>query len=105
MSWQSKVNSLLETSTAIFGEVVVYTPKDPLVIPFSVKGIFSRQYVEVGQGLVKSVSFKPILGVNLIDFEVRPKRGDQVTVREIEYLITDSQEDGEGHTNLVLNRA
>jgi hypothetical protein len=103
MSWETLTDAALTLSIGTFGKAVTYTPS--VGSPRTIKGVFSRQSVEVTRGEYAGVSsFQPTLGIRLADLATAPTSLDRVTVSGTEYRIVECQEDGQGGALLILKK-
>jgi len=104
MAWKDRVNNLLGSAVRTFGEDVTFLPKTGS--PYTVQGIFDRKHIEVSIGQnIPILSFHPTLGINLNDFVIAPKQGDQFQIGAVLYDVIQSQEDGQGGSLLILHEA
>lgn len=103
MSWQETARRMVGTCTRIFGEQVTYLPRAGGSI--TLLGVFNDAWQEVDpdSGAVIS-SNRPVIGIRLADLSAAPTAGDRVRVRGIEYLVKDSQRDGEAGAILMLQK-
>jgi hypothetical protein len=84
-----------------FGEVCEYEPLSGG--SFSISGIFNDRHVFVDPNTEQVVStIQPTLGVKLADMPAAPVKGDKVTLRNVQYVVRDSREDGEGWLHLFM---
>ena len=68
---------------------------------WSVQGIFQESHIAVDPDTGLPVSTQqPVVGLNLRDLPTKPKAGDFVTARGLDYRIRDVQPDG--HTGLTV---
>ena len=101
---------------ATFGDTVTYTPAAGQ--PVQITGVFDEEYLEVtpmGAGPFSSTellslgapggitSARPVLGVQLSQFQVPPVQGDTLVVRGDSYIVKEVQPDGHGGAKLLLN--
>lgn len=106
MSFRELVSQTHDIALTALGEDIVYTIKDGSASR-AMRGIFDASATLVLLGSEPGISsVGPVVGIKLSDLEgsEKPARGDYVTIREIEYDITDSQEDGQGWLNLILQK-
>lgn len=103
IDWQSKVTG---PCMGVFGEPVIYAPAIGSAYP--INGVYDDRYQEVelvdGMGVPTD---SPVLGVNLADFRLTPKQGDQLTITrtgEI-FKVKKVRPDGHGAALLFLNLA
>ena len=83
------------------GEAVTYTPSGGS--PASMRGVFSAAGVRIDfDSGVAVESRSPMVSMHLADFGTPPARGDEVTVRSIDYTVLFIQPDGEGDADLFL---
>lgn len=101
--FREHVCDILDHSKCAFGEDVVYTPRGQQ--PINIRGIFDREFQQVDPDTeIVIASNTPMLGVKLADIPFKPKKGDKVKIRNIEYKLTDAQEDGQGGASLILHK-
>ena len=96
---------ILETATCVFGEDVQYLPRSTNS-KHPIRAIFDEVFESVDADTETVISSnQPILGVKLSDF---PKnkvfKGDCFLIRTIRYVVTDSQEDGQGGASIFLHK-
>lgn len=108
MSFRDLTEAALGRCLDAFGESAEYRPSAEDADPYSIKGIFSDEFIEldVTSG-AQIVSRTPNLGVRLSDFETGdPKKGDTVflTRTATEYKVVKVQRDGEVGAVLVLSK-
>lgn len=92
------------TQTHLGGEPVVYTPE--VGAPATVTGIFDEQYVLV-QGTVEAgtEALGPAVFFRLSDLPVDPELDQPtITIRGVDYRVTERQPDGIGGIVLELRR-
>lgn len=95
--------NILDACKACFGESVKYVPK--VGAPFDIRGIFDNQFEQVDPDTeIVVASNQPTLGIKLADLPLPPAKGDKVFVRDLEYRVIDSQEDGVAGAVLFLHR-
>ena len=100
------VGDLLDkaTSGCAFGEPVTYYPKKATG-GFKIQAIFDGPFEQVDPDTeVLVASNQYTLGVKLADLPFPPCKGDRVSVRSVSYLVVDSQEDGQGGSEMILHR-
>jgi hypothetical protein len=93
-------------SSSAFGEPAVYLSKEVGSDPVDIRGIPSRETIEMilGQsspGLTRKTTF----GINAASLQadgVVPKEGDSLTLRSIQFKIKGVSYDGEGGAVLTL---
>lgn len=103
MSFEELASGIHDVVKDTFGEEVAFTPLAGGAST-SLKGIFNTRYQVVdpnGEQVVSSN--QPTLGVKLADLPAPPVKGDFLLIREKQYQIHDSQEDGEGWLYLFLH--
>ncbi len=101
MDW-SELTSAADTAILnTLGEDILFTPSGQDEV--EVRGIFNNAAVLVDQGVeVGDVKTRPTVFVKLSDLPSTPKQGDMFTVREVDYAIEETQEDGNGGALVVL---
>ncbi|OFZ54973.1 MAG: hypothetical protein A2428_03105 [Bdellovibrionales bacterium RIFOXYC1_FULL_54_43] len=102
MDWSTLSDGVLSRALNTFGTPVSYTPNGGDEIQIS--GVFSNAHILVEVGGVPQSMTAPTLGIRLADLPAKPTKDDQITIKGLNYRITDSQEDGEGGTTLILNQ-
>lgn len=100
------VSDLLNTATSAcaFGESVKYIPLKT-GSSFTISAIFDGPFEQVDpdtEVVVASNQFT--IGVKLSDLQFAPVKGDKVEIREILYRVIDSQEDGQGGSEIMLHK-
>lgn len=104
MDFKSLTDQALGVCVGALGEPVSYTPQGGSVV--TVQGIFSNPFYEiVSPGGVPVLTRKPTLGIQLSSLPVEPKIGDAVTVRSVNYTVSDVNDDGQGGADLFLKLA
>ena len=100
---------------AVFGKPIIVTPlvSQPGVAPYSTKpdgvspltGIWSVKPIDVQMedGSIMS-SQTNRLGIRLSDFAVPIAPGDKLAVDGVTYLVDDTDDDGQGATDLTLKQ-
>lgn len=102
--WADFTERIQLANQAKLGVDATYTPFGGA--PVAIRGPFSAAAARVEfAGDVAVESRRPILSVHLADLAAKPARGDAVTVRGVDYLVREVQEDGEGDANLILGVA
>lgn len=94
-----------ENDLFVFGEDVVYEPKSGG--SFSIIGIYNDIYEAVDPDTERVLSSNdPTLGIRLSDLSNPPEKGDivRLTSRGLVFRVAESREDGEGMSELQLNR-
>lgn len=107
MDWQKATDQVLTIAADTFGRGRVITYVPAIGAPYGLaRGIFANAHVavDIGSGVDNSM-LAPTLGVRLSDLATKPRKGDRVTVDGVTYKIIDSQEDGEGGSTLILQKA
>lgn len=95
--------NILDAAKSCFGEDVLYVPK--VGTPLNIRGIFDNQFEQIDPDTEIVISSnQPTLGIKLNDLPLPPAKGDKVFVRDIEYRIVDSQEDGVAGSLLFLHK-
>lgn len=98
-------DSLHEQEKFAFGEDIVYEPISGG--SFSIIGIFNQIHDEIDVDTQRVVaSNDPTMGIKLSDLSKAPEKGDIVRIpsRQLVFRVADSREDGEGMTELKLDR-
>lgn len=95
---------VIDACMSTFGETVSYTPTGLSVL--SITAIFESQSITLDSGF-PVISKNPTLGIKVSDLGtgVNPKVGDTVTVRSVNYKVTDWHDDGQGGAMLQLQKA
>ena len=97
-------NRVLKANVRVMGEPVTLT-RPATGATYSFKGIFQESYMTVDPRTGMPVnSAQPILGLNINDIAVEPRRGDDLLIRDTGYRIRDIQEDGHTGMTLLLQR-
>lgn len=105
MDFRDHVNGILDKCMNAFGERdgITYYPKAGGV--YKVRGIFDNEGTVFDVDTEQYISTtQPRLGVNLNDFPVDPKQGDELTLRGIRFRVQDKREDGQGGATLFLHK-
>lgn len=72
---------------------------------YTIEMIFQQDFQQVDPDTdVVIASNQPAVTIKLSDLPDRPKKKDQVVVKNVEYNVIDSQEDGIGGATLFLHR-
>lgn len=98
-------DTILDKCMDTFGEkkLVTYYPKAGGV--YEVRGIFDNEGTVFDVSTEQYVSTtQPRLGINLNDFPVDPKQGDELVLRNIRFKVQDKREDGQGGATLFLHK-
>ena len=100
-------NLILRTTTRVFNvddkNFVTYIPRKGS--RFKIQAIFDGPFEQVDPDTeVLVASNQYTLGVKLADLPFPPCKGDRVSVRSVSYLVVDSQEDGQGGSEMILHR-
>lgn len=104
MGFQDLTDRALGACVGALGEPVSYTPQG--LSPVQIQGIFSNPYYEiVSPGGAPILTRKPTLGIQLSSLPVAPKIGDAVTVRGVDYTVSDVNDDGYGGSDLFMKLA
>ena len=96
--------------------LISYLPQG--AAPFPIQAVFDRAYLDVlpmggaggsearPMGAAGNVSArKPVLGVQLSQFPVQPRQGDQASVGADTYLVKEVRPDGHGWALLHLSKS
>ena len=101
--FKAKVDCLLHTNIRVFGEPVNYRPKKGG--PYTLHGVFDRNFVQVDPDTEAVIASNvPSLGINLNEMHEKPEQGDEVRIYDEYFVVTDSQEDGQGGATLILQK-
>lgn len=106
MSFRDLVSQTQDIALVSLGEEIIYHRPDG-VFSKAIRGIFDAAATLVLIGNEPGISSTaPVVGVKLTDLPdaQKPAKGDYVTIRETEYDIVDSQEDGQDWFNLILQK-
>lgn len=98
-------DALHEQDKFAFGEDIVYEPKSGGT--FNIVGIFNQIHDQIDVDTQRVVaSNDPTMGIKLSDLPLAPVKGDIVRIpsRSLVFRVADSQEDGEGMSELKLDR-
>lgn len=86
-----------------FGETETVTYKPTTGPEKVIVGVFNTRHTVVDPDTEQVLSSnQPTLGVKLSDLDAAPVKGDLVNIRSQDYRVHDSQEDGEGWSELFL---
>ena len=89
----------------VFGAPATYMPGSGAA--FSITGVFDNAYrqVTLSEFGTEVVSFFPVLGVQLSQFQLMPQQGDQVLIASNgkTYAVREPRPDSHGGALLVLN--
>ena len=97
------VNCVLPTVTKCFGEPVIIKPCRGGT--FEIMGVYDERFQQIDPDTEEVIASNvPVVGIRLADIPFAPEQGDKVKVDGRWYRVTDSQEDGLGHSNLFLHR-
>lgn len=99
MSFKTLSEQLVGLGQRVMGDDVTYSPAAGS--PVTIQGIFDNAWVDI-EGVL---SLKPTLRINLADLASAPDKGDEVTVDEVDYRVTESRVDGHGGSTLILHKA
>lgn len=105
MDFRRMTDLILDKCMDAFGEkkLVTYYPKAGGV--YEVRGIFDNEGTVFDVNTEQYVSTtQPRLGINLNDFPVDPKQGDELVLRNTRYRVQDKREDGQGGATLFLHK-
>lgn len=100
--FQKMTNNVMENCVRVFGETVSFKPKNGS--SFFVRGIFDNEseLIDPATGAVV-ISNQPLVGFKNSDLNQRPNVGDEVTIRNLVYLVVETMEDGQAGTRLRLH--
>ena len=97
-------NRVLKANVRVMGEPVTLT-RPTTGTTYSFKGIFQESYMTVDPRTGMPVnSAQPILGININDIVIQPRRGDDIEIRNVNYRVRDIQDDGHTGMTLLLQR-
>ncbi len=95
-------NRALKAGIRVMGEPVTLTRSSN---SYSLNGVFQESFKVIDPNTGMPVnSNQPVLGLNLSDLTITPRRGDSVTIRSVNYRVRDIQEDGHTGVTLLLQR-
>lgn len=95
--------NILDAAKSCFGEAVIYIPK--VGASLNIRGIYDNQFEQVDPDTeIVVANNQPTLGIKLKDLPLPPAKGDKVFIRDIEYKVIDSQEDGVAGATLFLHK-
>ena len=95
-------NRALKAGIRVMGEPITLTRSNTT---YEIKGVFQESFKVIDPQTGMPVnSQQPVLGVNLSDLSIVPRRGDTVSVRGVSYRVRDIQEDGHTGMTLLLQR-
>lgn len=102
--FRKRVDDMLKVQTRVFGEQVVYYPSSGGV--FKINGIFDNAYQAVDPDTEEVISAnQSVLGINLNDIKDNEiSKDDKFKIRNMEYRVIDSQEDGQGGSMILLQK-
>ena len=87
----------------VFGEEVLYKPLKGG--SYNLQAVFDRNFQQVDPDTeVIIASNVPAIGVNLNDMYEKPEQGDEVEIEDELFRVSDSQEDGQGGSTLILQK-
>lgn len=102
-SFKHLVDGLLGVAIPCCGEEVVYRPLKGGV--FTIQAVFDSNFIEVDPTTEEIIASNiPRIGIKLNAIPFLPEQGDDVYIEQIQYQVTDSQEDGQGGTTLTLHK-
>lgn len=94
---------IADAATCTFGESITYRPQSGGSVDLT--GIFNQIHETVDPDTERVVATnQPTLGLRVSDLTFTPEKYDIVIVRNKEYRVVDSQEDGEAMINLFLHK-
>lgn len=103
LGFDKLASQIHDASKCAFGEDVTFEPQAGG--SFSIVGIFNEIFEQVDPDTERVISTQnPTLGVKLSDLPSTPKKDDVLKIRGVTYRIYDSQEDGEGMSQLFLTK-
>ena len=94
-----------EAIKCTFGETQTVEYRPITGAPYDIVAVYNDRHQQIDPDTERLVSSnQPTLGVKLSDLTAVPVKGDKVfiTKRAKEYIVHDSQEDGEGWSELFL---
>ncbi len=101
--FRDRVDRLLNHCTKTFGEDVILLPKRGG--RYEIRGIFDNEHVGIDPDTEQVISTQqPILGINLHKISIRPRSGDVVKIRNLNYRVIEIREDGQGGASLILHK-
>lgn len=101
-NFQKLVGGLLSVALPTFGQKVTYWPQSGGC--FVIDGVFDTIFTEIDPTTEEVItSNKPNVGIKLRDLPFVPERGDHMRIDEKDWYVTDSQEDGQGGSRLMLS--
>lgn len=98
MNFKTLSARVVGLANKMLGDELTYTPI--VGSPVSIKGPFQNAWIDT-EGLM---SLKPTVRIALVDLDLPPAKGDQVTIDVVTYKVTESRPDGNGGTTLILQK-
>lgn len=100
--WEATVEQAMQDCVDVFGEAVTYTHLDGS--PFETEGIFeaATEQIDPDTGAV-ILSHQPQISFKLSVLKAIPRQDDRVTIRGKQYLVVDTQHDGQGTVTCRLH--
>lgn len=108
MAWEDKVEGLLGAcvSPSMFGSSMIHHPAADGAESKTFNGIWSAVYLDIEPDSgIQVLADDPNVGARLSDFDVDPKKGDEIEYKGDRYTIRAPEPDGEGGIVLVLEKA
>lgn len=105
MGWRDLTRNVINAVKSVMGESVTYIPQGDDDEAYSITGVFDEAYelVDLAAGADVS-SVHPMLLVKIDDMETEPARGDELEVRDVRYVVIESQTDGQAAFKLILHK-
>lgn len=105
IDWDSLV---IGPVVGVFGEPFTFTPavSNPSSPPYSITGVFDEAYRELDlAGGTAATTEMPVLGVQMSQFPVMPRQGDQALCQRTGelFVVKEVRIDGHGAAKLMLN--
>ena len=95
-------NRALKAGIKVMGEPITLTRSSTT---YEITGVFQESFKVIDPATGMPVnSQQPVLGINLTDISIEPRRSDMVTVRGVNYRVRDLQDDGHTGVTLLLQR-
>jgi hypothetical protein len=93
----------MDKCLATFGEEVLYTSEG--LSPITIQAIFDNEFQQVDpQTGAVVISTQPVIGIKYDQLPQKPKSGDRVRIRYIDYRVIEDQPDGQAGSRLLLHK-
>jgi hypothetical protein len=101
-NWKNLTSKLLDGCMKAFGTTATYAQSGE--DEFDVVGVFDRTFEKVNLGQNEALDSEVIsFGCKILDLDVTPKIGDELTIEDEEFQIREIQKDGQGHVKFLLS--